>query len=186
MVLTARLIGASLAASTLLALLIVGPAAAFSLNDECDLAIQSLGEDGEPLDSASPGAGGTQDDPFLIDWEGSVSYEGNTGNQVIMNHSWHIDVFLVPTPLRGGDPNEGGDQTAQGEVAVSANAPFKFSGLYFVSGEIRGEGGFCSGSGWFKLTEEPLQTIPFWIAVVLAVTGAFVIGWSLPTRSTVA
>jgi len=185
MLLPTRVVLASVGA-VLLALAFASPTAAFELNDECSLVIQSFSEDGEPLDSAAPGAGGTQDDPLLIDWEGSVRYEGNTGSQVIMNHSWHVDVFLLPTPLRGGHPNDGGDQDAEGTVDVSANAPFKLAGLYFVSGEIRGEDGFCSGSGWFKLEESAFETIPFWLALVLAVAGAFVIGWSLPTWRPVA
>jgi hypothetical protein len=82
MVVTGRLVGISLLAATLLALLVARPAGGFTLNDECDLTIQSLSEDGQPLDSASPGSGGTQDDPFLIDWEGTVRYEGNTGSHL--------------------------------------------------------------------------------------------------------
>lgn len=170
----------------MLALLVAAPAAAFDLSTPCNLALQSFSEDGQPLDSATGrGDGGTRDNPFIIDWEGTVRYQGDTGDQVIMDHTWHIDVFLLPTPLRGGDPNEGGDQDAADTVDVSANAPFKFSGLYFVSGSISGEGGSCSGSGWFKLEESPWETVGFWTALAIALIGALLIGWSLPSRRAV-
>lgn len=166
-----------------LALLVAAPVAAFDLSTPCNLALESSTEGGQPLDGASGrGPGGTYEDPFIIDWEGTVSYVGSTGGQVIMDHAWHIDVFLIPTPLRGGDPNEGGDQDAEDTVDVSDNAPFKFSGLYFVSGDIAGAGGSCSGSGWFKLDESPWETVGFWTAVVIALIGLLLIAWSLPTR----
>ena len=129
---------------TILTLLLAYPAAAFELNGGCTLEIASTDASGGPLDLASgPGAagGGTQADPFLIDWDGTVSWVGSSGDQVFNNHSWQTYVFLVPTPVRGGDPNDDDDTTGDGTVGVGENAPFRITGLYYVSGTIDGEGG---------------------------------------------
>jgi hypothetical protein len=158
-----------------MALLIPGSAAAFPLTN-CTLEITSLGSDGNALDSATGGAtDATQDDPLIIDWEGDVLWNGTTGDQVIKNNSWHVDVFGFPTPLRGGDPNEAGETEGQDRYDVSASAPFRLTGLFFVSGEMTGEGGSCSGSGWFKIAGDPVGTVPFFLAIGLVVLGAILI-----------
>lgn len=158
-----------------MALLIPGSAAAFPLTN-CTLELTSLDENGNAVDSSTgPSADATLDDPFLVDWDGSVVWNGTMGSQVIKNHSWHVDVFHFPTPLRGGDPNEDGDPNGDGTVDVSANAPFQLTGTFFVSGEISGEGGSCVGSGWFKIVGEPVGTVPFFLALVLLVGGAILI-----------
>ncbi|MGH2456714.1 MAG: hypothetical protein ACRDHD_10720 [Candidatus Limnocylindria bacterium] len=152
-------------------LLMRGPAAAFPLGG-CTLSLTSLAVDGATLDTATGGDGSaTQQDPLLVDWDGTVSWTGTTGSQVITDHTWHVDVFGLPTPLRGGDPNEDGDTGGSDVVSVSANAPFRFTGLFHVSGEMAGEGGSCSGSGWLKLAGDPIGTIPFLAGLALAVVG---------------
>jgi hypothetical protein len=167
-----------------LLMLLAGPATGFELNGGCALDIASTDVTGAPVDVATgPGAGGggTQDDPFLIDWDGTVNWQGSSGDQVFNNHSWQTYVFLVPTPVRGGDPNDEDDVVGTGSADVSANAPFRISGLYYVSGHIDGEGGtHCDGSAWFKLIGDPVSTFPFWLAILLAVAGAVLIATSGP------
>jgi hypothetical protein len=80
-------------------------------------------------------------------------------------------VFGIPTPLQGSDPNAADTRDASGTVGVSENAPFRFTGLYYVSGSITGSGGTCSGSGWFKLTGDPIGTIPFFVAAGVLILG---------------
>ena len=156
-------------------LLIPGSAAAFPLTN-CQLEITSLDIDGIPVDSASGGAAdATQDDPFIVDWDGDVLWSGTTGDLVIKNNSWHVDVFGIPTPLRGGDANEAGETQGQDRYDVSASAPFRLTGLFYVSGELSGEGGSCSGGGWFKIPGEPVGSVPFLLAIVLIVLGAILI-----------
>lgn len=170
-------------AAVILLLGLPASAGAFPLTN-CTLDLTSTDASGAPLDSATGnGAGGTIEDPFLVDWEGSVHWEGTTGSQVIMNHSWNVDVFYLPTPLRGGDPNTGGDQDGSDDVDVSDNAPFRLTGLFFVSGAMSGEGGSCSGSGWFKIAGDPIGTIPFWAGVGVALLGLLLIflGWNSPS-----
>jgi hypothetical protein len=174
--------------SSLLSILVAAPAAAFDLNGGCTLTISSTDASGAALDSASGdpggGQGGTQGDPFIVDWDGTVSWNGSSGSQVFMDHSWQVSVFGIPTPLRGGDPNDGGDTTAEGSTGVSENAPIELTGVFNVSGDINGaEGAHCDGSGWFKLNGNPLTTIPFWLAVVIAVVGLLLLLSARPTAS---
>lgn len=169
---------------------LVAPVAAFDMNGGCDLALSSTDESGAPLDAASGGPsgddGGTQDDPFLVDWEGSVSWTGSSGDQVFTNHTWQTYVFNIPIPVAGGDDNPDGTTTAEGSADVSDNAPFQFTGLYYVSGQINGEGGtHCDGSGWFKMTGNPLTTIPFWIAVGICVLGGVLLWAARPVVAVV-
>jgi hypothetical protein len=87
-------------------------------------------------------------------------------------------VYGIPTPVRGGDPNTGGDTTGDGSTGVGENAPFPLVGVFYVSGEINGaEGTHCDGNGWFKLNGNPFASIPFWIAVLIAVIGLLLL-WS--------
>lgn len=174
-------------AGLLLALLVATPVTAFELNGGCNLTLTSNDESGATVDTAiggpgpDGGSGGTHDDPFLIDWEGTVSWDGNSGSLVFMDHSWQTYVFLVPIPVRGGDPNERGEATAEGAADVDQNAPFKTSGLYYVSGVIDGaEGTHCDGNGWFKLTENAWETVPFWLAVLIALAGLVVLYTARP------
>jgi hypothetical protein len=169
---------------TVLIMLLASPVGAFEMNGGCTLEIASTDASGGPLDLASgPGAagGGTQADPFLIDWDGEVSWVGSSADQVFNNHGWQTFVFLVPTPVRGGDPNDDDETVGTGTAGVGENAPFRITGLYYVSGTIDGEGGtHCDGSGWFQLTGNPVTTIPFWVAVLIAVAGAALIWSSRP------
>lgn len=171
----------------LAALLIVGPAAGFELNGGCTMTITSTDAAGGALDTASGspdgGEGGTQADPFLIDWDGTVTWNASSEAVAFTDHTWGIFVFLIPTPVRGGDPNAGGDTTGDGIVSVSENAPFRTTGLYHVSGAIDGaEGAHCDGNGWFKLTGDPVGTIPFWIAVLIILLGIVTLWTARPQR----
>jgi hypothetical protein len=163
-----------LAAALLAALLLpvfAGPAAAFPLST-CTLSLASTDADGAPLDTAQGGApDSTVDDPFKVDWDGEVAYEGST-EVVIKNYTYHVEVFGVPTPLRGGDANDDENTDGSGTVSVGANAPFRVAGLYYVSGAYTGEGGSCSGSGWFQLLGSPIGTVPWIAGVAMAVLGA--------------
>jgi len=165
-----------IAAIALAALAHAPAVAAFELNGGCTLDLASTDASGAALDTAANGRGGTQEDPFIVDWDGTVSWNGSSGDTVFKNHSWQVYVFNIPTPLRGGDDNDEGTTTSSGSTGVSANAPFQFTGLYFVSGNITGDGGArCDGSAWLKLNGNPLTTIPFWIAIVLVLIGLLLV-----------
>jgi hypothetical protein len=161
-------IAALLAVSLLPAL--AAPVAAFPLST-CTLSIESTDGSGAPLDTAESGApDSTASDPFKVDWDGQVGYTGST-SVVIKDYTYQVSVFGVPTPIRGGDANDDETTDGDGSVSVSANAPFRVVGLYYVSGTYKGAGGDCAGSGWFQLLGSPVGTVPWIAGVVLTVLG---------------
>ncbi len=150
---------------------LAAPVAAFPLST-CTLSIESTDASGAPLDTAQSGApDSTASDPFKVDWEGQVGYTGST-TVVIKDYSYQVSVFGVPTPLRGGDANDDENTDGDGSVRVSANSPFRVAGLYYVSGNYKGAGGECAGSGWFQLLGSPIGTVPWIAGVALTVLGA--------------
>jgi len=146
-------------------------ARAFPLGSDCVLAAISFRSDGNLLDSVVSGADdSSQTNPFQVDWAGQVHWVGRT-TATITNNSWHVDVFMLPTPLRGGDANSRSNKIGDGDIEVGTNLPFRFTGLYYVSGEFSGTGGSCAGSGWVRMIGNPLASVPFWIAVLVALVG---------------
>jgi hypothetical protein len=165
---------------------LASPVAAFELTD-CRLIVQSFDAEGEPLDTAigdtDGGEGGTRNDPFLVDYDGTVRYEGDTADLLITDLTWSVDVFLIPTPLRGDGPNEEEQTSAEGEIDVSSSLPIRVNGLFFVSGQVSGEGGACRGSAWVRMLSDPpetVTTVPFWIALLVIAAGLFVLWQARP------
>jgi hypothetical protein len=150
------------------------------------MSVQSMRADGSILDEANaPGSGGTQDEPLQVDSSGSVAWSGTTGSQVIRNNSWHIEVFYLPL-FRGSSTNADGETSAKGTVDFRKDAPFRFTGLYFASGGISGDGGACDGSGWFRAIGDPVGTLPFYLGLVLAIIGLVLLAWAVARGSIVA
>jgi hypothetical protein len=162
-----------------LILLLPASASAFPLSS-CTLTVTSLDAHGTMIDTATAGAtDATQENPLLVDADGKVQWAGTMGSQVITNHHWSVSIFYIPTPLSGGDPNAGGKTDGDGTVQVDANLPFRFTGLFYVSGGISGTGGSCEGSGWMRLRGDPFGTILFWVALILILLGLLMywMGW---------
>jgi hypothetical protein len=148
-----------------------GEASAFPLSPDCDLGALSFRADDSLLDGVDSSADdATQSDPFRVDWDGQVHWTGNT-SATVLDNSWHVDVYMLPTPLRGGDPNDDRGKTGNGDITFAANSPFRFTGLYYVSGQFSGDGGSCSGGGWVRLIGNPLATLPFWISLLITALG---------------
>lgn len=161
----------ALIALPVLILLVPAGASAFPLTN-CTLDLTSLDANGANIDSATAGANdSTQSDPFLADIDGTVAWAGTMGSQVIKDHHWSVSIFNIPTPLSGGDANEAGDVDGTGTVDVGANLPFAVVGLFYVSGQMTGDGGSCTGSGWMRLRGNPFGTVGFWLFIVLIVLG---------------
>ena len=157
---------------------------AFPLTD-CTLNLTSLDAAGNELATATGGAGdSTVADPFLVDWDGTVAWTGTTGAQVIKNARWGVSVFNIPTPLSGTEVNEDGTKGGDGTVDVGVNLPLRMTGLFFVSGSMRGEGGSCSGSGWMRLAGDPFGSTLFWLGLVLIVLGLLAL-WRGYLRSSI-
>lgn len=145
--------------------------AAFPLTT-CTLALTSTTADGQVLDSAfNGGADSTQSDPFFADWNGVVRWRGTSGPSAFRDNSWHVEIFMVPTTLRGGDANQDGTRQGNGVISAGNAGFFRLTGLYYISGEFSGDGGRCTASGWVRLEGFPLVTLPFWIAVAVLVIG---------------
>jgi hypothetical protein len=173
-----RAILAAASAIALLFVVAVAPVAAFDLIG-CELTVSSADDTGQPLDTASgPGAGGTLADPFDVHPLGTVHYDGHT-NSVIKNHTWHVDVYGVPI-LTGGHDNSGGDTEGSGDISVAQYAADRLAGLYFVSGTLVGEGGSCDGSGWVRLVNDPVGTIPWLLGIALAAIGLLTLALATP------
>jgi hypothetical protein len=165
--------------SLVIPLVLPASAGAFPLTT-CTLSVTSTDASGKTIATATGGGNdSTETNPLLVDWDGTVTWRGTSGDNALKNNSWHVDVFMIPTPLRGGDANDKRNKVGEGTTSVRANAPFQFTGLYYVSGEFKGDGGSCVGSGWFKLTGNPVSTIPFWIAVVIALLGLILLALGL-------
>ena len=98
-----------------------------------------------------------------------------SGDQVFNNHSGR-HVFLVPTPVRGGDPNDDDETTGDGTVGVGENAPSRITGSYVPAHRRRADARRAAGS-----LGQPGGDAPFWLAVLIAVAGAALI-WSSAAR----
>ncbi|HYC07261.1 MAG TPA: hypothetical protein VEG29_05000, partial [Candidatus Binatia bacterium] len=90
---------AALPAALLLWLLAPGSASAFPLTD-CSLTLKSADKSGAPIATATSGGDdSTTSNPFVVDWDGSVAYDGTTAPQTIKDYSYVVSVFYIPTPL---------------------------------------------------------------------------------------
>ena len=143
-------------------LVLAAPVAAFPLTNCTHAGDLHRRPDGATLDSIQGGApDATQQDPFLVDWDGTVAYTGGSNDRDEEQHLGRQRVRASRPHCQGGDDNPEDTRTGSGTVGVSANAPFRFTGLYYVSGSLKGSGGTCTASGWFKLGGDPIGTIPF-------------------------
>ena len=158
------------------------PAGAVDLDGGCEGAAVSSDEDGGVLDEVTaPGEGGTKSDPFLVDVDGVVAYEGSTPS-VFRDHSWEVKVMGIPVK-DGGSENADEETTTDDEVQVDDYLPFDAPGLYRVSGSIDpAEGEGCSGSAWVKVAGSPVGTIPWIAGVVFTAGGVALLAWAWPTR----
>jgi hypothetical protein len=158
---------------------------AFSLTT-CTLSLTSTDADGNALDTAfEGGADATESDPFFADWDGEVRWRGTSGPTAFRNNTWHIEIYMLPTTLRGGDAYADGTREGTGAISSGGASFFRLTGLYYISGEFAGDGGRCTGGGWVRLEGFPPVTIPFWIAVgvlafgVVLLTAAYRRAWGL-------
>lgn len=174
-----RLVIVSALAITMLAVF-VSPAAAAPLSGGCTGTAQSRDDGGGQVDTlaAPDGATGTQSNPFKVEYDGTVVYDGS--GPVITDHKWKVGVFGVPVKT-GGDDNEGKKNTTKGTETVKDYLPFRVAGLFYVSGDIKGDGGDCAGSGWVRLEGNPAGTIPWLVGLVALAGGAVLLVFATPT-----
>jgi hypothetical protein len=147
----------------------------------CTGSATSHAKNGSTVDTvSSSGTHGSQSDPFIVDWDGTVRYSGQS-NSVITDHKWQVRVFGVPVKS-GGSPNTKQEKSTSGEQEIKTFLPFRFTGLYYVDGAISGTGGSCSGWAWVKLSGDPAGTIPWIGAIVFAAIGLIMLILALKKR----
>ncbi len=151
------------------------PAGAVNLTGGCEGSAVSLSEDGDEVMAftAPSDEPGTKSNPVLVDYDGTVAYEGS--GPVMLDNSWSVKVGGVPVKS-GGDDNAGGNSTTEGVAEVADYLPFEVTGLFYVSGEISGDGASCAGNGYVKLIGSPLGTVP-WIAALGLILVGLVLGF---------
>jgi hypothetical protein len=152
----------------------------------CSGTAVSRDEDGATIDSVSgPGAPpASRGNALKVDYDGVVSYDGSTDN-LIKNHNWDISIFGIPVKS-GGDTNEEERIRDVSDEQVSDYLPFRMSGKYYVSFQISGEGGSCSGSLWVEIDENPVGTIPWVVGTGFLLLGVAGLAFSVPTGAAAA
>ncbi len=167
-----RLVLATVLAASLL---IPATASAFPLTT-CTATLTSTAADGSPLDSVVGGAAdSTREDPFLIDWNGTVAWEGTTGGIVFTDFTWGISISGIPTALNGVVTNASGQTEGSGSVVPNDVAPLQLVGLFYVTGSVSGDAGSCDGSGWVQLQGDPIGTLQFWAGLAAVAIGILLI-----------
>jgi hypothetical protein len=143
---------------------IASPAGAATASG-CSGFATSAKPNGGALDEVSaPGDGGTEADPFTVDPEGPVSWEGSSEG-VIKNGTWKVSTsFFSPS---GSFDNDDGKSTSEGTKKISDYVlPFLvLPGLYEVDVNVTGEGGTCTGHGFIEV--ESGAAAGFWTAIAL-------------------
>lgn len=158
------------------------PASAVTLTGGCAGQAASFDADHVQLMAvtAPSDAAGTKDDPFRVDYDGTVEYAGN-GPLIT---TVHYELRVLGIPVTSGDEVNESQQTASvGSIAVADYLPFRITGVYFIEGKISGDGNECVASGFVKLIGSPVGTIPWIVAIGLVVIGAMVL-WSSFPRAT--
>ena len=133
---------------------------------------------GEVVDTSGGGPAFTRSNPFLVDNEGVITYEGKTAT-VITDHRWHVSMLGLQV-VSGGSANAGRRADYSGTFDFAAEMPIKFTGLVRVSGDLTGAGGSCSGDGYVKVQGAPMSSPVTWAGIALAGLGGLALIFSLP------
>ncbi|MFO7589778.1 MAG: hypothetical protein R6X23_02625 [Acidimicrobiia bacterium] len=176
----------SVAAVVALAFLVLGaPAAGAADADGCRGSGVSLDGDGLEIDSASaPGRGGTKDDPFDVTTDGEVQYDYDV-QAPVAGGTWKVEIDTGLFPISfGGDISDDSDQSGAGveqlkdHLQIGGFAPL--TGLLKVDIEATGpSGGTCTVSGWLKIHDSVFTTPAFYLGLIFAVLGIFLLGFGM-------
>jgi hypothetical protein len=157
------------------------PAAPGASLTGCSASATATNSSGAPVSQlTAPGASGASpSNPFVVDLFGTVTYHGQS-DATITDHHWQVKVDGI-TVASGGSANARKVREASGTVSVRRYLPIRVTGLYHVSGGIKGTGGACDGSVWVRLGGNPVTTAPFWTAIAFVVLGLAGLLWSRPS-----
>lgn len=133
----------------------------------CGLELTSYDAAGQALDQARSGdEAGTLDSPLAVDWDGRVTWSvGAEARKQAPPGAWDVSVFGIPTPMRGDTA------ATSGSVEVGAGAPFRWAGLFQLTGRLEAGGEECRGEGWIRVRGSPIGTIPFLASLALSMLG---------------
>jgi hypothetical protein len=138
---------------------------------------------GSLLDAATaPGGGGASSArPIIVARDGTVRWRGSTSS-VITNHHWSVDVDGIEVKS-GGSANGSHSTQASGVEHVSSYLPswLGLTGVFYVNGQISGNGDACAGAVYVKINGDPATGAVMWIGIALVLIGAVVIFFGLPT-----
>jgi hypothetical protein len=98
------------------------------------------------------------------------------------NGTWGVSIFSLPIPgLSGSFTNDAGTTSADGSVKLG-DIPLlgQFSGLVYVTGNVKGTGGACDAAMWVKLSGDPLTSIPGIVGLVFGLIGLIGVLTALP------
>lgn len=135
----------------------VGPAHAASANG-CSGQANSTTDGGSHLDAvAAPGFGGTEKNPFTIQPDGPVTWNGSTTG-VITNGTWTVTSSLFTTS--GSFDNDDQDQESDGTKKLTDYVPAAavMPGIYEVDVEVTGDGGTCTVAGFIDIDMSPFES----------------------------
>ncbi len=183
----ARRLAAATCAAGVLLLLVTLPAlaadpGAIDLTGGCTVTLTSADASGAAAGTATGPGTASASAPFMVDPKGDVAWTGTA--PVIRNGTWGVSIFSIPIPgLSGTFANEGGTTSADGSVALG-DIPLlgQFSGLVYVTGSVKGEGGACDAAMWVKLGGDPVTSIPGIVGLVLGALGLLGVLVSIPGR----
>jgi hypothetical protein len=140
---------------------------------------------GALLDGASaPGAGATEEFPFVIDMDGRVTWAGST-DAVIQNGTYTVTVAGIP--VSSGDVgNEEGLRASQGDYSLS-ELPDVVSILLGSLGEakipvtatVTGSGGTCTASGYITGMGSPFASPLFYSAIFFLLIALLMLLWMI-------
>jgi len=153
----------------------------------CSGSATSFDSTGAPLDQVSaPGQGGTYDDPFVVDLEGTVAWEGST-EVVFQNGSWSVTTSSLPIASGDIGANEDAVTTKSGTYNVSelpwiARYYLDGKAIVPVSVEMNASPGFCSGTVYLTADQPPAFT-PMWLTGLALMLLAFVLFWLIIFRT---
>ena len=154
----------------------------------CSGSAISSDADGNPLDKMSaPGARGTFDEPFVVDLDGTVSWQGSTP-VALRDGSWSVTVGGVP--VASGDMQNGEAVTTKsGDSEVSAlptvaKAPLEGGQKVPVVVDISTATGDCSAT-IYVTTDQPPAFTPLWWTALATMMFALFLLWLLIARTVV-